>query len=147
MVNSVGEEEYDRLMNLSMDDFDQSPDGFRKHSADYDLIKYLIPEYIEFNALSKGESRNLHWHLGQMYAINNNSDAAIEEMKQSYVDGSKTWECYVNGTIAFLQKDKAALMESLEALSQQENQMNIEFLEKFVTNFEASYKEAYKANY
>ncbi|MDH3650758.1 MAG: hypothetical protein OEQ53_13825 [Saprospiraceae bacterium] len=145
IVEALGSDEYERLMHLSLDQFDQSSTGFRQYSDRYGLVSRLIPEYILVNNLSANESRNLHWHLGQMHAFDGTYGEAIQEMKQSYAGGSKTWECYVTGTIAFLEKDKASLEEALFTLRKQDNQMNIEFLEKFVQYFDKPYKEAYNA--
>jgi hypothetical protein len=147
IVEEIGSEEYTRIMNLSLDDFDQSSEGFRQYSGNYELTCLLIPEYISVNKLSAGQSRNLHWHLGQVHAFNNNYEDAISEMKQSYTGGSLTWASYVTGTIAFLEKDEAALKEALRVLGEQENQMNIEILEKFVKYFDKSYAEAYSTEY
>ena len=68
-------------------------------------------------------------------------------MNQSYDGGLLFWECYVKGTIAFLQQDKPTLVEALETLRKQENQMNIEFLEKFERHFGEPYWKAYNADY
>lgn len=147
IIKILGSEEYVRLMKLSLDEFDQSAEGFRPYSGNYELICLLIPEYINVNELSAGHSRNLYWHLGQIHAFNNNYENAITEMKQSYEGGSLTWASYVSGTIAFLEKDKTSLLEALKTLGEQENQMNIEILEKFVKYFGESYSEAYNAPY
>ena len=147
IIKIVGSEEYDRLMNLSQDKFDQSAEGFRQYSDNYELICLLIPKYIKVNKLSAHQSRNLHWHLGQMHAFKANYKDAIAEMKQSYEGGSITWASYVSGSIAFLEKDKATLIEALETLQKQDNQMNIEFLEKFVKYFDKPYSEAYNGAY
>jgi hypothetical protein len=144
---SLGADEYTRLMHLSLDGFDQSYEGFRKYSENYDLVRLIIPEYINLNHLSIYEAANLHWHLGQMHAFNDNIEAAIAEMAQSNLESSPIfWKCYVEGSIAFLKKDKAKLLESLEILRKQDNQMNIEFLEKFVKYFDRPYWEAYNAD-
>ena len=147
VVEQIGQDEYNRIMSLSLDDFDQSYEGFRQYGDQYDLVSMIIPEYIRVNKLNDRESRNLHWHLGQIHAFNDNYVDAIKEMRQSYSGGSKSWECYVSGSIAFLERDKEALKSALEILSQQENQMNIEFLEKFVKYFDQSYFDAYNAEY
>lgn len=145
IIELTGQEEYNRLMNLSMDDFDQSGIGFRQHSDNYELTEMLIPEYIAVNKLDDKMSRNLHWHLGQIHAFNENYKKAIAEMKQSYAGGPKYWECYVTGSIAFLERDKPKLEEALRVLWEQDNQMNVEILEKFVKYFDQSYAEAYSS--
>jgi hypothetical protein len=148
IISIIGTEEYQRQMSLSLDDFDQSYEGFRQYSDDYNLVKILIPEYIAVNNLSASVSTTLHWHLGQIHAFNGEYVKAINEMKQSKFDGSPVyWNCYVDGSIAFLERDKNALEENLRILEQQENQMNIEFLEKFVKYFDKPYWEAYNADY
>ncbi len=147
IIKILGDEEYDRLMNLSLDEFDQSYEGFRQYSDNYELVCRIIPEYIKVNELAPRYARNLHWHLGQMHAFNFNYEDAIAEMKQSYEGGSVTWSCYVSGSIAFLEKDKTSLEEALKTLRKQDNQMNIEILEKFLKYFDASYMEAYSAEY
>ena len=147
LVRVIGEKEYTRLMTLSLDDFDQSPKGFRRYSDDYQLQCLLIPEYIKVNELNGFEAGNMHWHLGQMNAFNDNIEEAIVEMELSYIQGMPIfWKCYVDGSVAFLQKDKPKLEAALALLKQQENQMNIEFLVKFVKYFDQSYLEAYNAD-
>ena len=144
IVELVGEEEYQRIMILSMDDFDQSNIGFRAHSNNYELTSMLIPEYIRTNEISEPVAANLHWHLGQIHAFNNNIEAAIFEMKQSSLDAKPIyWNCYVDGSVAFLERDKEELISQLELLRAQDNQMNIVFLEKFVKYWDLPYWEAY----
>ena len=84
--------------------------------------------------------------MKKIHAFNENNKAAITEMKQSYVGGSVTWKCYVDGSIAFLEKDKAGLEKALLTLQQQENQMNIEILGRFVKYFGESYAFAYSSS-
>ena len=76
----IGAEEHSRLMNLTLDDFDQSEVGFRQFYDNYELICQLIPEYIAVNKFSAAESRNLHWHLGQMHAFIDNS---VKQLKRN----------------------------------------------------------------
>ena len=144
IIEFVGENEYAAQMELSLDDFDQSSIGFRKHSANYELIRLLIPEYIEINKLSGFEAGNLHWHLGQMHAFNNNIDDAIAEMELSYLEGMPIfWKCYVDGSVAFLQRDKPKLLAATELLKEQDNQMNLEVLERLINDYDKSYWQAY----
>jgi len=147
IVEKLGEEGYYRLMQLSLEDFDQSSTGFRSHSGDYDLICLLIPEYIEVNGLPEAQSRNLRWHLGQIHAFNDNNKDAVAEMEKSYAGGSESWKSYVRGTIAFLEGDKPALKQALETLAEQEYQMNIDVLERLLEHFDGSYFDAYNGLY
>jgi hypothetical protein len=144
IITYIGEKEYAVQMKLSLDDFDQSDQGFRKYSANYELICLLIPEYIEVNDLSGFEAGNLHWHLGQMHAFHDNVEEAITEMELSYLEGMPIfWKCYVDGSVAFLQRDKAKLLSAFELLKKQDNQMNLDVLERLIANYEESYWEAY----
>jgi len=139
----LGVDEYAALMQLSLDEFDQTPAGFRQYTGNYELVRLVIPEYIAVNELDDRQSRNLHWHLGQIHAFNKHPKEAIAEMKQSYEGGSVTWASYVKGSIAFLEKDMESLKAALATLEAQENQMNIQFLRKFIVHFNKSYSEAY----
>lgn len=144
LLNALGGEEYGRLMSMTQEDFDQSPEGFRLYSNDYEVCRLLIPEYISMNGLSSKQSRLLHWHLGQVHAFNDHYEEAIVEMKQSYMDElSLPWKFYVDGSIAFLERDKPTLEAALDNLKAENNQMNLEFLEKFVKYFDLPYSEAY----
>lgn len=144
IIDIVGETEYAYQMSLSLDDFDQSENGFRKHSGNYELICLLIPEYIKVNKLNGFEAGNLHWHLGQMHAFNDNIKEAVKEMKLSYLDGmSLYWKCYVDGSVAFLERDKQKLLDAYNLLKEQENQMNLDVLERLIDNYEKPYWKAY----
>ena len=83
IIEIVGQDEYDRLMALDLDGFDQSAEGFRLHSDDYNLTSMLIPEYINVRQLTEKAAANLHWHMGQIHAINDNYSQAVSEMKLS----------------------------------------------------------------
>ena len=64
-------------------------------------------------------------------------------MNLAYEGGSLTWQSYVKGTIAFLERDKSTLEESIRTIAEQENQMNIEILEKLLKYYDRPYAEAY----
>jgi hypothetical protein len=148
IIRITGIEEYERLMTMSQNDFDQSREGFRKHADNYELVSMLIPEYMRVNEITGNASANLHWHLGQIHAFNDAYDDAISEMSQAKWEGSPVyWNCYVDGSIAFLRGDKTTLGANLRLLGEQEIQMNIEFLEKFLKYFDKPYGEAYSAEY
>ena len=59
----LGEDQYSTLMQLSLDEFDQTAAGFRQYTGNYELVRLVIPEYIAVNELDARQSRNLHWHL------------------------------------------------------------------------------------
>lgn len=142
IIDIVGSEEYNRLMSMPSFDFDQSEDGFRKHWRNYDLIKLVIPEYIKVNKVPDEETKLMHWHLGQMHASNDQVQDALSEMKLSFRGNDKTWDSYVKGTIAFIEKDKTSLNNAIDTLKSQDNQMNLQILEHMLKHFGKSYKEA-----
>ena len=113
------------------------------YSDDYHVVSLLIPEYITVNELSPEYSRNLHWHLGQIHGFNGETEAAISEMEQAYAGGPIYWKCYVDGSIAFLKRDKPALEKAMQTLREQDNQMNLDVLERLFQYFDKSYPEAY----
>jgi len=67
----------------------------------------------------KADRRN-YWHVGQLYAFNNEYAEAIEYMKKStgFFDKifDREWRLYYNGTIAFLSRNKHKLNDCNEKL-------------------------------
>ncbi len=146
LIEKLGEDEYQHLIEMSQDDFDQGPDGWRKYSEDYSIVRYLIAEYMEINKLPEYETTMLTWHLGQIHAIHGNYQEAVVEMEKCISNKMGTgWNAYARGTIAFLQKDRKELQENLWILEAQYNQVNIEFLDKFMKYFDSTYAFAYFA--
>ena len=142
--DEIGIDEYQRLMSLSLHDFDQTSSGFRSYSDNYNLVSLIIPEYIEANNLSDGQARNINWHLGQIHAFNGSSEVAIDRMKKSLTGGSPAWKYYVIGSIAFLEKDRETLQTCIMEMQKLYDPPNIEILERFLENFEKDYREAYQ---
>jgi len=147
VISKISREEYDELMNSDYQSFDQTPDGgWRKYNEDVDLQIQLIQDYIKLN---HAEEQSLRWHLGQLYGMNNNYDKAIEYFEQCiYTEPGDNvyrvaWNYYVNGTIAFMKRDKDALNLYADSLRNHDENMNIEVLERLQKNFDKTYKEAY----
>ena len=94
------------------------------------------------------ESVGLIWHLGQLYAVNDQYHKAIKEMKKCYRDNStdarKAWNYYVHGTIAFLKNDESELELYIDSLSSHTETMNIEVLIRLKANIDKPYKDAYQ---
>jgi hypothetical protein len=107
--------EYDRAAMLALDQksFDQDmtggwrPLGYKGcYLAAADLIR-------DWRAAKGGTGVILQWHEGQMRANAGQTEAAIALFEQSRQpaeqDAAFGWNHYVDGTIAFLRGDRAAL--------------------------------------
>ena len=168
---------YDKNAMLALDEaaFDQDLSngggGWRKvantpgcESAAADLIAI----YKQKHGLDKPI---LNWHEGQMRAAAGQTQRAIELLASARKDepGQEAWNAYVNATVAFLGKDKPALLSARDELikvpapeilgpviggyvevSLENGQkmkmrwpMNIDVVEGLITCFDRPYVEAY----
>lgn len=59
------------------------------------------------------------WHEAQMWAFAERTDLALPLFEQTYRDSerSRTWNLYVDGTLAFLRRDKPALEAAMAELA------------------------------
>lgn len=140
-------------LKLEYSEFDQTPGkGFRalaekgceKEAAD------LIEQYIEQN---KAGQSSLRWHLAQTRALAGQKEEAIKHARTSLwpeaaaAGQSFKWNDYVLGTIAFLEGDKAKLIEHRDRVADyinmhKSNRGNLGVLNQLVANFGKPYKEA-----
>lgn len=105
--------------------------------------------------LQKAEHRHqkhsILWHLGQMYACENEYDTAIIFLKRS----TNLWTClvdrqfywYYRGTIAFLKRDKKKLYKYYLKLWPYKNgyyRKNALMLKRLYDNFEKPYSENFR---
>ena len=126
------------MYGMSFDDFDQSDNGWRslpdkEHSR-------VISGYLRKNS-NKLKPRHrdiLNWHLGQAYAMKDNTKRAIRHMEKSTQSGDDQWNNYARATISFLKGDK----ENFDRYSSGQNN-NKETLDNLRNNFGKSYKDAY----
>ncbi|MBO9498130.1 MAG: hypothetical protein J7496_06660 [Novosphingobium sp.] len=155
---------YDRAAMLAMDyaEFDQDPaSGWRALPAEgCDLeIADLIGDWR-----TQHESTDpiLYWHEGQVRAVAGQIARAIELFERSHeaIDPFG-WNLYVDGSVAFLRRDRAALQaarDELAALPRPEDwpplgmdgkpadvgwPMNLDFLDGFLRCWDEPYKIAY----
>jgi hypothetical protein len=110
----------------------------------------LIERYIEKNAASES---SLVWHIAQTRALAGKYRSAIKYAKRSLLTPEKDaksklrWNDYVLGTIAFLEKNKAALLKHRDVLEAEKeshfgNKMNLKLLNSFIHYYDKSYKYA-----
>ena len=154
------------MIELSQNEFDQDmAGGWRKlaNAGCEQEAADLIADWIRTN---KSTSTTLYWHEGQMRASIGQNDAAIalfeKARKSESEDAGWGWNHYVDGTIAFLRGDKAALMASrsrlslLPELESAKNMtdidgnpikivwpMNLDVLDSLISCWGKSYNEAY----
>jgi hypothetical protein len=73
------------MMKLSTNEFDQTDVGWRKYSEYCPEVVNLMKEYLAINAVPFNQARNIHWHMGQIQAFNNDYKLAIANMKLSQI--------------------------------------------------------------
>ena len=120
----VDRDEYYRLMTLPIEDFDQDFEGGWR-TLDYKqgckgAAARLLKSYLaEYEYTYERQHNQLEWHRGQVLASSGNYDEALAVFKRTYKDGDdeKAWNLYVDGTIAFLKKDKSALQATRDKLA------------------------------
>jgi tetratricopeptide (TPR) repeat protein len=134
-------------MAMSLHDFDQTDKGWRQYKENTPLMISLVADYIKVNGATDDI---LTWHLGQLYATNNEHEKAIQEMIKTLrpLDGTqddlnRSWNFYVMGSISFLRNDQQALSLYRDSLRNNPVSMNSEVLQRLLSNFGKSYKNAY----
>lgn len=141
--NRIPKDTIDHMMGLSVHQFDQTEAGWRKYAEFYPEVVGLMSQYLSINNVSYSKAANIRWHIGQIHAGNDEYQNAIESMKLSYVkEAPPWWNLYVQGTIAFLEKDKKALEQAIDLLKKENNQTNLDVLLKLFAGFDKTYKEA-----
>lgn len=140
-------------LSLSYEAFDQTMgSGFRALSAagcEREAAD-LIEAYIE--ATGAGQS-SLRWHIAQLRASHGAYSEAIRYARSSLIEEEKAagiplrWNDYVLATIAFLEKDRQALITHRDRVADgvedhAGNAMNLRLLDALIEHFDASYSEA-----
>lgn len=174
--------EYDEapLLALDYETFDQDHHNgwralsYRSTAEDRSCVKAaaeLIARYRDRHreSLESGQDRLLAWHAGQLYAELGEYAAAVPLLAESSDSPDRAFALYAQATVAFLKRDREALLatrETLAALPRPENwdtpqrqaerdafkekfgleirwPPNLEVVDSLVNCFEASYAEAY----
>jgi PDZ domain len=114
---------YDRIQLLALNEqqFDQDLEnggwrGVAARSGCESVAADLVRDYRETHRSRFGI---LYWHEGQLRAMAGDYKRAITVMEQSRDadDPSGGWNLYVDATIAFLKRDRAALLEARTRLA------------------------------
>lgn len=139
---SLSYQEFDQTMGSGFRALDEK--GCTRHAAD------LIEAYIE--ATGAGKS-SLRWHIAQLRASHGDYAEAIEYARASLLEEDKAasiplrWNDYVLATIAFLEKDREALIRHRDRMAEgvdeyQGNAMNLRLIDAMIKHFYASYADA-----
>lgn len=123
----VDEAEHARLMALDEDAFDQDMEGGWRAVANqgpdcFVTAAELIQDYVALHGAENLEQPGLaHWHAGQLLAMAGETERALPELRLSYKPASDNpmdamWNHYADGTIAFLERDREALIAARDAL-------------------------------
>lgn len=109
------------LLALPVEAFDQDMQGGWRPLGEQQGCHLAAAELIaDYRRVNQPAGRNLlTWHEAQMRANVGQSTAAIALMRQSLQEeGDATgWNAYVEGSIAFLQRDRAGLDEAHAVLA------------------------------
>ncbi|MRW92794.1 hypothetical protein GJ699_22605 [Duganella sp. FT80W] len=112
---------YDRAQMLALDEtqFDQMPSGWRSLEAKPECAVVAADLLRDYQQAHQSESGLLFWHEAQLRADAGQDAAAIALMEKSRKPASADtgdWNPYVDATIAFLRKDRAALEQARASL-------------------------------
>lgn len=122
----------------------------------------LIDRYLKRNkSLDVSQVVNLLFHAGQLYALADSTDMALERFKKAKYDPIpdvepahmkaffEEWNFYVGATIAFIKKDRMRLLDCRMRMANIPNisreMSNLDVVDSLIRNFDKPYFEAYGA--
>lgn len=105
--------------------------------------------YLVLSDSTRNENADF-WHIGQLYATDNQYEKAIFYFKKSMIGRSenddKQYWWYYKGTLAFLQKNKSELKKYSNLLEENHTNYyanNAKILKSLLLNFKKPYSKAY----
>lgn len=145
-----------RALKLSWDEFDQqsaSPVSFRaianrgcKREAGELVLYYLAHK----GGLNESQQRLSRFHAGQLLAEAGEEARALELIRSAYWpeqpgDSPLDWNTYVAGVVAFLEKNRTALILARERLEKAggSNLINARVLKRMEKCFDKSYADVW----
>lgn len=114
---------FDRARLLALDEhaFDQDMAGGWRTLAEQPGCKLVAADLLrDYRQAHGNEAGLLYWHEAQLRAMAGQSEAAIALMERSRRPAGKDkggWNPYVDASIAFLRKDRAALGKARQDLA------------------------------
>lgn len=109
------------MMALPLREFDQTDAGWR--ALDVEGCEIVAAEAIAHyrtsnrDALADEYLGNLIWHEGQLRAAAGQTDQAIALMLSTHAETTDSFAAYVDATVAFLRRDRDALIAARQRLS------------------------------
>lgn len=120
LLDPVAACDFDRDAMLAMDEqtFDQTPAGWRSLHAE-DCIEQAAGLIADYREHTGSEGAMLYWHEGQLRAELGQDEAAVElfDKARQPALSFQGWDHYVDASIAFLERDRAALEAARERLA------------------------------
>jgi len=110
----------DRLLSLDQNAFDQDLNGGWRALADKPGCRLAAADLLrDYRQAHHSTDRILFWHEGQLRAEAGEDQAALALFEQSRAKEPDAfgWNLYVDGTIAFLRHDRAALQAARDKLA------------------------------
>jgi hypothetical protein len=136
--------------------FDQTKNGWRGLDNGSEKCTLAMAQLIDSYQLSHtkdlkpSQSQILYWHAGQNLAFLDIKEIAISRFSNSFdpLEPEKPdfhWNAYARATIAFLLKDKAALLKARDEFSPvaHAETANFNIVERFIRCPNSSYLDAY----
>lgn len=112
------------------------------HEAVVDAAVALLESYRTANAarLTPEQTRELNFHVAQSLAMSGRDQESIPHFEQAR-GGDEEWSAYVEATIAFLNRDAAALTAQRARYAQAPNasEMRLTFIDGFLACTEQPY--------
>lgn len=148
--------EHDRTRLLALDEnqFDQDlKGGWRELSSRPGCLLAAADLLRDYRHAHSKDAGLLTWHEAQLRASAGQYPEAIALMKQAYKPAEKDlagWNLYVDGTIAFLRRDLAALKQAKAKLPEVKAPVtegmppNIDVIEGLENCFDQPYAKAYE---
>jgi len=140
-------------LSLPYEAFDQTEDrGFRVLAA-RDCPREAADLIVEYIAATGAKQRSLRWHVAQLRATEGDVARAVAYAKgvlaerEDFEKAPLRWNDYVLATIAFLERDRAALVRHRDKVAEGAaaypgNALNLKLLDKLIRHFDATYAEA-----
>lgn len=110
-----------RILKLDQKSFDQDLQGGWRTIAGRKGCEIVAANLIrDYRAAHKSDDKVLYWHEGQLRALAGHSGAATRLLSRSYRMGADVtgWNAYVDATLAFLRRDRPALLTARARLVQ-----------------------------
>ncbi len=108
------------LLSLDQSSFDQDLKGGWRVVADKEGCLLIAADLIrDYRNAHETTNRTyvLFWHEGQLRAELEQTEEALSLFKNAYQDRSNAWNYYADATIAYLERDKSALLKARKKLS------------------------------